>query len=107
MEMMFSGGHGVEAHVIGHLGYIPYFLQHLLIFVVIATNRPQLFELLKSGGNGWQDKQVKFHGNFSSQLFSPDAQASGSYYQAWSARLPGGFSRLCEVSPELQLRAGA
>ena len=63
--MVLGGGHGVKAALFGQLRNLAQFREHFLIFVVIATNGPQPFALLKRRRDGRQDKKIEFHGTAS------------------------------------------
>src|SRR5437588_12686549 len=62
MEMMLGGGEYVETGVIGKDRELAQLLQHLLITIGVAADRPQLTAFLESGRDGRQHEQHEFHG---------------------------------------------
>src|SRR5215469_15563249 len=60
--MMLRRGHHIEAGVVGKHGKLAQFIQHLLIPLIVASDRTQPLAVVERTGYRWQHKEHEFHG---------------------------------------------
>ena len=62
MEMMLGGGHHVEAGIVGEHRELADLVEHLLVALVVTSDRTQALPVLERAGNGGQDEKHELHG---------------------------------------------
>jgi hypothetical protein len=61
VEVVLGGREAVEAGVVGHDAEGAYLLQHGLVALVVAADRPEPLPILERAGHGRQDEQLELH----------------------------------------------
>jgi hypothetical protein len=61
MEVVFGGREHVEAGVVGEHGELAHLVEHSLVPLGVAADRPEGLALVKGSGDGRQDEEHELH----------------------------------------------
>ena len=75
MEMMLGRGEDIEAGIVGEHRELAQFVEHLLVALGVAADRPQLLALLEGGRDRRQHEKHELHGG--SSRFTPASRGFG------------------------------